>query len=348
VCLAASDLDQAQVYASKAIPGLDPAIVTGAAQEGAVSLYNLNYSKSVSDVFDAFRQHFPFVKAQNFAMSGGPLYERFRTEEMSGRHTADLWQASALDDAARLASENLLMTWQVPNDADISPQFKRSGLWYPIGYYHACVAWNSALMSDAENAAMEKLRTWPSLVSEILKPDWTGLFGITRPNSGGSVALQSYSLVKQVGEDVIAKLATNQAALFDSQDVLAERISSGELRAGIASEVVFAGPWGRGAPLRWVCPEPSPTGPYTMSISAGAPHPNAAKLFMAWSLSPDGQRAWSTMSYLTPVLSSATDPRPFTTEKWYHAPAKTFDYDWEAFGKARSNLNQLFKMSFGK
>lgn len=57
----------------------------------------------------------------------------------------------------------------------------------------------------------------------------------------------------------------------------------------------------RGAPLSWHCPEPIPMAVSQMGILKGNPHPNAARIWVNWLLSKEGQIAQYRSDFATPV-----------------------------------------------
>src|SRR3546814_2140291 len=80
----------------------------------------------------------------------------------------------------------------------------------------------------------------------------------------------------------------------------------------------------RGAPIEWKFPEPGLGIPYFMGIASNAPHPAAAKLFMAWSLTGEGQTIWVNRSGLAPASDIANDTRELAQEEWYALPKSAY------------------------
>src|SRR5207302_2420320 len=56
-----------------------------------------------------------------------------------------------------------------------------------------------------------------------------------------------------------------------------------------------------GAPVSYTCPEPAPVAVSEMAIPKGAPNLNAARLFVNWFLSKEGQIAQHVSDYAPPV-----------------------------------------------
>jgi ABC-type Fe3+ transport system substrate-binding protein len=64
----------------------------------------------------------------------------------------------------------------------------------------------------------------------------------------------------------------------------------------------------RGAPVGYHCPEPVPTQTGPLSVLKGAPHQNAARLFINWLISKEGQIAVNTYVGTNPVHKDLQRP----------------------------------------
>src|SRR3546814_20470099 len=76
----------------------------------------------------------------------------------------------------------------------------------------------------------------------------------------------------------------------------------------------------RGAPIEWNFPEPGLGIPYFMGIASNAPHPAAAKLFMAWSLTGAGQTIWVNRSGIAPPSDLANYTHKLATAETNQIP----------------------------
>jgi ABC-type Fe3+ transport system substrate-binding protein len=73
----------------------------------------------------------------------------------------------------------------------------------------------------------------------------------------------------------------------------------------------------KGAPIRWVFPDPTPANLTVQTISAKAPHPNAARLFQDWAASAEGQAAWFKVAGVASARADTIDPRKAAKADWY-------------------------------
>ena len=228
----ADAISDAKAYAAKELQ-IKGNIVDEAANEKTLVMYNLVYPKGLDGVLDKFRTHFPFIKVTSFSLSGGALFERFRTEERSGRHTADIWQHSSPGSADILAEEKLLLDWTPPTDKLIDNKWKSKGHWYPVGLYHIGVAWNTKLVDAQTEKMLMGLKTW----KDVAAVDWKEPIGFAHVRTGGTAYLPLYYLQKTFGEPYFEKLAAKKPMVLDSNVPLAERLADGP-RYGVFKPVV--------------------------------------------------------------------------------------------------------------
>ena len=167
--------------------------------------------------------------------------------------------------------------------------------------------------------------------------------------AGGTTQLPYYMFDKEYGPGFMQKLAALKPTVFNAINPLADRLGTGEFSLGLAvtADTAIATQWLRGAPVRWTFPEPGLAVPYYIGLPAKAPHPNAAKLFEAWSLSPEGQRIWVANTGLAPVDKGIQDDRKFAHEPWYKLPSSYYAVDWNALSAALPAGNAHFAAVFG-
>ena len=338
-----TELKAARDYAAKAIPGLDPAVVDGAAAEGKVMVYRLLMPTGIDKLIAAFRAHFPFIQVDSYTSSGGPLYERFRTEIKAGRAIADLVMQTTTSAMRTLAGEKLLLNWTPPNDAEVPDRWKDKGVAYPISLYQMALAWNIDAVTKAEETKLAGLKSW----DEFLGYKWQSPIGIVHVRSGGTMHLSFYYLDKAHGRQGFKTLAALRPLVMDSILPMTERLTAGEVAiVPFASDSTLGGQFNRGAPLRWVYPEPVLAGPNLLSIATNAPHPNAAKLFLAWSLTAEGQAHWVVSTDASPARAGIEDRRPVRAAPWYEPRTNYFDYSWTDIGNDLPRLFEMFQQEF--
>jgi ABC-type Fe3+ transport system substrate-binding protein len=130
--------------------------------------------------------------------------------------------------------------------------------------------------------------------NDLLHPKWVGKIGYLDPRTPGS-GTSIWSFLWQLrGEAFVRKLAGQKLYLSRDQRVLAESLAKGKVSLVIGLTYYSFLPFLKaGLPVK---PLPNPRdevyvsgGSGHVTIIKGAPHPNAAKVFVNWFLSKEGQ-----------------------------------------------------------
>lgn len=341
----AKEIAAAQAWVKQNVPGLPDAVVSGAATEGSVMLYCL-VSSCPEPLVNAFQQTFPFVKVQVYRSSGGALSERFAAESRADRKIADVVMNSSATVLDRFAKDGYLLNWTPPSGEMVPKAYRRDGFWYGIGLLHMGIAWNTDKVTPAQQKWLENVATW----KDIANPEFKGKTALTHVRAGGTAHIVYYYLKQTQGDAYLQNLKTNlEPVLFDSINTLSERLVSGEyaytplgpIDIGVLNDLV-----GRGAPIGWRFPEPGLALAYAAGVSARAPHPNAAKLFAAWSASLAGQTAYVNTAGMAPMRTGIVDKRPITANKYYKLPKTMYTADWDAIDKSLPAMTADFKRVF--
>lgn len=338
--------DEAWKSAQQHLPGLSREVVLAACQENTVMLYTLVLRDNSADVIERFKKLFPCISVKTFVGSGGALVQRFSSEFQAGNHLADVWMNSSPHVADDLAGKNLLLKWTPPTANLIPDPWKKEGYWYAIGLAHIGVAWNTEEVNPEQKAWLANLKTWDQLPTA----PFGGATATVDIRAGGTTQLTYYFFEKQYGPDFLKKLAALKPAVFSGVNPMIDRLVTGEfpMAFAVTADTAAGNQLRNGAPLRWKFPEPGLAVPYFLSIAAKSPHPNAAKLFLAWSLSKDGQTAWVNSSGLAPASKNAKDERPYAMESWYRLPGSYYRPDWAEISSQFKEAVNRFTAAFRK
>lgn len=343
--VAPGDRDVSRASAAAFAPGLPMSVVDGACEEGSVMLYTLVFRGNLDALVRDFRARFPCLSVQLFTGSGGVLAQRFTSEARGGSRVADVWMNSSPIFGDRLADQGLLLDWTPPDATNMPDEWKREGAWYAIGLAHIGVVWNTQEIDPEQKAWLDRLRTWDQLPGA----PFVGTSSLVDIRAGGTTQLAYYFFDKQYGQAFLPAIAKMQPTVFDAINPLIERLSAGEFVFGmtVTADTAAATQWLNGAPLQWRYPEPGLAVPYFIAVAANAPHPNAAKLLLTWSLSRDGQSSWVNATGLAPASPGVDDRRPYAREPWYSLPKHYYRADWKAIASSLKDEVARFTASFG-
>lgn len=255
-----------------------PELIAAAKREGRVVFYTANFAEVEQEVIRAFNKRFPEIKVEMVRAPGGQLITRIKTEAAAGKLAADVINHS--DRGLMLELQDLFMDYTPPNaaayrtDALVSPKLWPSvTLGWAIGY-------NTALVKNPP-------KTWMDLV----KPEYKGkMIGHVIGPSGGTTWTRVMFERQVLGEDYHKRQAALDIALYPSGAPLSDALVRGEVQiAPLLYNIVYT-KTRDGAPVEAIfAPEGVPIIPYADGIPKTSQRPNAARLFMNWRLSVEGQ-----------------------------------------------------------
>ena len=269
----------------------------GARKEGKLRIYHTVDPPQAEVMFRPFRERFPFISIEYSRASHEDRAIRTLVAFKNKRIVTDILtglggsfflykEAGALEDLR--AIPNLKNNPEGTRDHD--------GLWVGMHLRYWCMAYNTR-----------------ALKRDDLPKKWDDL--LTNPKfRGGNLALGNrpqlwaLSLWKANGEkwakEFLTKLFTEVKPQLRREGMNAnlELLAAGEFNLTIpAAEYRTYQKTLDGAPISYHCPEPVPAAVSEMGILKGAPNINAARVFVNWFLSMEGQIAQYVSDYAPPV-----------------------------------------------
>jgi iron(III) transport system substrate-binding protein len=255
-------------------------LVAAANKEGQIVLYTAGLTEVVQETINVFNKSFPGIRVSMVRASGGQLITRIRSEAASGKLEADVIDHSDRGQAKSI--EDLFADYAPPNASAYLAETLVSPKLWPTTTPAWCIAWNPEIVSNPP-------KTW----WDLCKPEYGGgKIGQVIGPSGGTTWTRIMFERQVLGEDYWAKQAAVKPKLFPSNAPLCDAVIRGEVGLGpILMSIVY--PKKRdGAPIDMTYgTEGVPITPYGTGLAAGAKHPNAARLWLDWNLSDDGQIA---------------------------------------------------------
>jgi iron(III) transport system substrate-binding protein len=176
-----------------------------------------------------------------------------------------------------------------------------AGHWVAVYLQLNAIAYNTKLVAKSEA---------PKGYEDLTAPRWKGRMGLDDKQY-----IWFDGLLKAMGREkglAYMKRLAGQAIHFRSGNTLLANL----LAAGEFGLLINARPEGidelkqKGAPVEWVAPQPTTANVLPIAIAKNAQHPNAARLFMDYMLSEEGQKRLSAMGR-TPARPgvAASNPR---------------------------------------
>jgi iron(III) transport system substrate-binding protein len=255
-----------------------PELIEAAKQEGKLVFYSANVAESEQPINDAFTKKFPFIKIEFLRAPGNQLLQRVRTEAAAGKLLADLIDHS--DRALMAEIENIFADYKPPNAADYIPETRASEKLWPRSTVVWAIAYNT-----------EVVKTPPKTWMDLTRPEYNNKqIGQVIAPSGGTTWTRAMFERQVLGEDYWKKQAATQPLLFPSNAPTSDALVRGEISIAPLLYNAILPKVRDGAPVKiFFAPEGAPVTPFSAGITKTAAHPNAAKLFMNWCLSEEGQ-----------------------------------------------------------
>jgi iron(III) transport system substrate-binding protein len=256
-------------------------VVDGARKEGSLTVYTSMTVDQAQKVIDAFKAKYPFVQVSIFRAVGERLLTKILTEAQAGRYDFDVVQ-SAETQGYFLKKRNLLLKY-VPAEAKNiqKPFFDPDGYWAAVYMMPNVIGFNTSMVKRNEV---------PKTDEDLLSPKWKGKIGM----DGTKPEWFSWKL-KRLGEEkglaYMKKLGAQEFKLYSGLTILTSLLAAGEFPLVLNTYLHNVEEAKRkGAPVDWVAPDPVFTKFQPIAIGAKAPHANAAKLFVDFNLSDEGQK----------------------------------------------------------
>jgi len=308
-----------------------PELIEAAKKEGRLSFYTANFAEVEQEVIKAFNKRFPEIKVEMVRAPGGQLITRVKTEAAAGKLAADIVDHS--DRGLMKEIENLFQDYAPPNAADYLPDSKVSPKLWPRITVGWSIAYNPQLVKNPP-------KTW----MDLTKPEYKGKqIGTVIAPSGGTTWTRAMFERQVLGEDYWKKHAANEIVLFPSGAPTADALVRGEIAIAPSLYQIVYTKQRDGAPVEIVFPpEGVPIIPFATGVTATAKNPNAAKLFLNWCLSIEGQ------TYMIKDLGNLTSLKqvPFYPKGLDPKTVKFWLPNFEEFEKLRTSWIDEWNKTF--
>lgn len=268
------------------------AVEAAAKREGKVVLYSAHvgvpYHPEIAKMFTAKYG----IEVEILEARASEIRERIRTEHATGRVAGDVSYNGA-STTFLMQQQGLLQAHQgVPNRSKLDGSFYQSDYQFPVYIQSYAILVNSKLVPPDRR---------PKRWTDLLDPKWQGKIisdDLRALGGGGAMFSVTY---KNLGRDFHEKLAAQKLHFTRAVRESPRRVARGEFQVAIP----FAIPDSllhQGLPLEVVLPEEgNPYITYDVAVLKGAPHPNAARLFMNFFLTDEAQMVFLRSGRGSPV-----------------------------------------------
>ena len=302
-------------------------VVAAAKKEGVVTLYSQSFVSDIGRrIADDFGKKFG-IKVEILTNSGAILKERILMEQRLKIPVADIMTTGGASSMSELVlkggTERIAHELPILRDKAafrVDPVYSPGGEMVSVAVYFGGVLFNSNLVKP------EEVRSY----NDLLDPKWRGKFLSPDPSIGGGTSF-FYALRyhKVLDLDFYRRLAKQDIKRWggNTREGFA-MVARGEYSIFLNVTTDAVAPlMAEGAPLKVMVAEEGNTGSTSnIAVVKDGPHPNAARVFINWLLSPEGQISYGESSGSTPIRKDVPD---FITPGARITPKKTWLLSWE-------------------
>ena len=307
--------------------GASEELVAAAKEEGSLVVYGSCEEEYLTAACEHFQELYG-IEVQSQRLSTGEVQAKI--EEENGNPTGDVWFGGTTDPYNVAAGEGLLEPYEAANASHIlKDKYKDAdGNWYGIYTGLLGIMYNK---DELERKGLDAPKDFKDLLDEKYK----GLIWSSNYNTAGTAKLIVNTAIQKYGHDdgiqFLVDLDKNIAVYTKSGSGPSKNIGTGECTIGLGflHDGIYQiedngyGNIGLQIPESGTSCEVGAT-----AIFKGCKHPNAAKLWIEYALSPECvELAAQNGSYQFLVLDNAEQPA--VASEYGLDPDNVMDYDFE-------------------
>lgn len=282
------------IVATASVRAADPSLVAAAKKEGEVVWYTAFIANQLArPVAEAFEKQYG-IKVKFVRANASDIALRITAEGRAGRVQSDVFDSTT---GVAVLKKTGMVEKFVPPNVSHWPRH----LVDPEGYW---VAVNFFILAPAVNTSMVPKEQWPKTWEDFLDPKWQGKIAWSTSLSSGGAPGFIATVLKEYGEqkgmDLLQRLSKQKVININA----AARRVTDQMIAGeypLALQIFTNQPATsarQGAPVATLDVQPVTASISGLSLTKGAPRPNAGKLFIEFLVSPEGQKIFAANDYI--------------------------------------------------
>lgn len=265
-----------------------------AKSEGKLVLYSTETPQQQAAILKPFYKRYPFIAVDYVKAATDVRYHKLLQSARQGAPIADIVTGiggalKAYIDAQTLAELTDLPVWRVYGDE--------------VKYGTTSIAFRKRYYSLAYNTERVSKKDLPKTWEELLNPKWSGEVAFNSIAHAVWLNPLWHSLGSERTGKLIEGFARNKAQFrTEGADAAVRLLAAGEFNFAVpvseynAHEIFRA----RG-PVDWLALDPLPVGLGNILTMKKAAHPFAAKLYVNWILTYEGQEIYAKVTGANPV-----------------------------------------------
>jgi iron(III) transport system substrate-binding protein len=303
--------------------------VLARAQEGKLVLYTSQPNQDAQQTIDAFKAKYPKVDI-TFVRDGTPrIVAKLRAEMEAGAAQADILLIADAVTMEDLKKEGRLLAYP---QADVAPYASvthdKDKMWFATKLITTGIIYNT------------KAPFQPQSWSDLLTAETKGQVVMPSPLASGAALIHAATLTSNLAEGwgFYVKLKVNGGVAASGNGDVLKQVAGGEKLFGMVVDFMAIREKAKGAPVAFVFPKEGVSAiGEPVAILKSTKNPNAARAFIAFLLSKDGQELALKQGYM-PAHPQIGMPAGFPDRK----DIKLMPFDpAKALADAKSNTKQF-------
>jgi len=315
------------------------ALIEGARKEGALNVGTSAPGDGFPKFLAAFKEKYPFIDVTKgyFTAPTGRVLARVGAEIDARNVTIDVMHVANMAAYIDMQAKGQLAEYMSPEYKAMPAGTKHDGHWATARAIGVIMTYNKNKVAEADV---------PKAWKDLLDPKWKGKKFALQGSSSGTSFNQLYQLEEIYGADFMKQLAAQEPVVMTSGGQIIDGVVRGELLLGGAIDhwTAFTDS-AKQAGLMPIFPtEGTPISLSPVAMIKGGPNPNAAKLFMDFILSQEGQKILNTDIY--GLWSVRTDVPPPAGQKPMGEAKPLLPKDMDKYRKASDAFAERFQQTF--
>ena len=256
---------------------LEKKLYEEAKKEGVVEYWDTLSMKEITELWKGFENKYPGIKLKYFEATSDVREEKYLAEHSAGRHTADI---VPLDIYRRFKEKGLLLNLSdIINDTGYPKKFCSPDM--------DLTALEHTLTGSAYNTKSVSPGDVPRTLEDLLDPKWKRKINVESRLKYFIFGTDYWGESKTL--EYLRNLGKQNPSFTRGATATISLLAAGEFPISIGvyfhRTLIFQE---KGAPIEWTPISPVVDYLTSHAIMRYAPHPNAAKLFLHWWMSPEG------------------------------------------------------------
>ncbi|MEO6960026.1 MAG: extracellular solute-binding protein [Burkholderiaceae bacterium] len=260
--------------------------LAAARKEGPVVIWHADQEADVVEFLKVFTKKTGIQTVQQRLLPGAAL-PKLLTELRMGATDVDVYDTSDAGLMEQLRKQGHLLRYESPELAAYAPQYKSN----PVGFWAAYYINIGTIMYDPRYVQPD---TAPKTWLDLLDPRWKGQVGFQNASAGTQYTWW-YLLKDILPKDYWDHLAAQKPRAYSSSTQIVTDMHNGNLKiGGKVSSFQYVKSKRLKQPIEIVFPpEGAPAQSQVVGIIGPTKRPNAAKAYVNFLLSQEGQQSWN-------------------------------------------------------